>query len=123
MFVIAIKGTNIGGIFSLSKVGPIVIGRGKECDIRILDLMVSRKHCQIEKRGSGYYIKDLNSTNKTIVNKKIIEDEGVLKVGDTVKIGNTTLLFTDQKEISIKSVQDYDKIRKSKTRPLDLSLD
>lgn len=123
MFLIVIKGTNIGSTFPLNKRGPIIIGRGKECDIRVLDLLVSRRHCQIEERQNNFYIKDLISTNKTVVNKRVIEDEERLKIGDLVEIGDTVLLFTDQKEISIKSVQDYDKIRESKTRPFDLPLD
>lgn len=119
MFLIIIKGTTVGNVFSLNKVGSIVIGRGKECDVQILDLTISRKHCQIEERNSDFYIKDLKSKNKTIINKRIVEDEEKLNIGDIIEIGNTTLLFTSQKEIPIESVADYDNLRMSHTRSME----
>lgn len=122
MFLIVIKGANIGSTFVLNKVGHIIIGRGEECDFRILDLMVSRKHCQIEKRDNKFYITDLNSTNRTKLNGKVIYGGRKIKIDDIIEIGNTALLFTDQKRISIKTVLDYDTIRKTKTRLLDFDL-
>lgn len=116
MFLIIIKGTNVGVVSALSKTDFIVIGRGEECDIRILDLMVSRRHCRIEWKRNNFYIWDLNSTNKTFVNKKEISGEQRLDPGDTIKIGDTILLFTDKEEMPIKSVEEYQKIRMSKTK-------
>ena len=121
MFLIVVtKGKHVGNIFPLTKVGPIIIGRGKGCDIRILDLMISRKHCQIEAKNKDFYIKDLESTNKTIVNKRIIKDEVKLTAGDIIKIGNTELLFTDRKEFSIKSVSEYEKFGMKQTMQINL---
>ncbi len=120
MFIIVIKGNNVGTLFLLDKDGPIIIGREKECDIRILDLMVSRKHCQIEKKGNIFYIKDLGSTNKTLVNKNVIEKETELKLGDIITIGETVLFFTDQKEMPIKNVADYEKLRINQTMRFDM---
>lgn len=123
MFIIIIKGTNIGAIFPLNKIGIVIIGRGKECNIRILDPKVSRAHCQIEGKDSGFYIKDLGSTNKTFVNKEIIDTEKKLEINTTIDIGDTTLFFSDQKEIPIKSVEDYDKIRINQTMRFNLPPD
>lgn len=124
MFLIVIKGTNVGKVFLLDKEGVSVIGRSKECDIQVLDLMVSRRHCQIEKtKDNIFYIKDLNSTNKTYVNSKIVEDVRELKKGDTIEIGGSILLFTDQKEITIKSVADFETLRKKQTMKIDLGPD
>lgn len=120
MYIILIKGPSIGGTFPLKRTDPNVIGRGKECDIRILDLMISRKHCQIEERNGVFYIKDLKSTNKTILNKKIVEDEEKLNTGDIIKVGNTILLFTDQKDMSIKSVEEYEQLRTKQTMRINL---
>ena len=115
MFLIIIKGLNVGNVFPIDKIGPMVIGREKECDIRILDLMMSRKHCQVEKRNDNFYIKDLGSTNKTFVNKNPVDSETELKFGDLIEVGGTTFLFTNQKDIPIKSVEDYNKLRISQT--------
>lgn len=121
MFLIVIKGTRIGTIYPLDREGIFIIGRGEENDIQILDLKVSRKHCQIEKtRNNNYYIKDLMSTNKTFVNKIIIEEITELKIGNIIEIGDTILLFTDQKEIPIKSVEDFQKMKIDQTMRIDL---
>ena len=47
---------------------PIVLGRGNDCDIRINDHSVSRRHARIQPGADGYYAVDLQSTNGTFVN-------------------------------------------------------
>ncbi len=47
---------------------PLVIGRGNDCDIRINDHSVSRRHARIQPGAGGYYALDLQSTNGTFVN-------------------------------------------------------
>lgn len=118
MFLIVIKGTNVGTVFPLGT-GRILVGRAEDCNIKIPDLLVSRKHCLIEERDNNFYIKDLNSTNKTIVNNRIVEDEDKLKTGDIIEIGDTAFLFTDQKKISVRSVVEYNKLIQSQTRMFD----
>lgn len=121
MFIIVIKGTKIGAVYPLDKEGIFIIGRGEDNDIQILDSKVSRKHCQIEKtRSNNFYIKDLNSTNKTFVNKTIVEDIVELRIGDIIGIGDSILVFTDQKDLPIKSVEDFRKLRIDQTMRIDL---
>src|SRR6187200_3313261 len=43
--------------------GRLVIGRSRECDIRLADPNVSRKHAEVRQEGSNYYVVDLESTN------------------------------------------------------------
>jgi pSer/pThr/pTyr-binding forkhead associated (FHA) protein len=119
MLLIEVKGTEIGNVYPLNKKGPIVLGRSKECDIHILDLKVSRVHCQIDNRDGAFYIRDLNSTNKTVLNRSILESEIKLNLGDIVGIGDTVLIFTDQKKIPVKSVSEFDTIRMNKTKEID----
>jgi pSer/pThr/pTyr-binding forkhead associated (FHA) protein len=120
MFLVVIKGSNPGAIIILTKTGGMVAGRSKECEIQILDSLVSRKHFQVEARENSFYIKDLGSTNKTFVNKKPLSGEQKMELGDVVELGDTALLFTDQKEIPIKSVEDFNKIRINQTMRIDL---
>ena len=47
---------------------PIVIGRGEDCDIRILDNSVSRRHARVEHLDEGFFVLDMQSTNGTFVN-------------------------------------------------------
>ena len=56
-----------GARFPLSET-PIVIGRGSDCDIRINDHSVSRRHARLQPGAEGHYAVDLQSTNGTFVN-------------------------------------------------------
>lgn len=71
----------------------ITIGRAKEGNnIVINDIRVSRNHLQIILDDDGsYYAIDLDSTNGTYVNGKRITNRVLLKEGDTIVIGTTTL--------------------------------
>jgi hypothetical protein len=67
------------------------IGRGIEADIQIDDTSVSRLHCSIV-LGSEVLIRDLDSTNGTIVDGNRAS-ESVLRNGSIIKIGNITLTY------------------------------
>lgn len=116
MLLIIIKGSNTGRNYTLDDNGSTIIGREKTCNIPILDLLVSRRHCQITGENGNYYLKDLNSTNKTLLNGKAIESEIKLNIGDLIKIGDTILLFTNKKDVDIKNVADFDLLIKGQTR-------
>lgn len=73
----------------------IKIGRSSNNDIVINDNMVSRVHCQIiEDENRNYYILDLNSTNGVYVNGMRRNGQTRLNHNDIVRIGNTTLPWT-----------------------------
>lgn len=77
---------------------PLVIGRAPECDFQVIDRSISRQHARIWQEPSGYRIKDLDSTNKTLLNDQpIIEAE--LKDGDHVVIGNCVLKFMERSSV------------------------
>jgi hypothetical protein len=67
------------------------IGRGTEADIQIDDTSVSRLHCSIV-LGSDVLIRDLDSTNGTIVDGTRAS-ESILRDGSIIKIGNITLTY------------------------------
>jgi diguanylate cyclase (GGDEF)-like protein len=74
---------------------PVIIGRGEDCDIRILDNSVSRRHARIENMPEGYFVLDMQSTNGTFIND-VPSKEGepvLLKDGDYVRIGNCIYRF------------------------------
>ncbi len=66
----------------------LVIGRGDDCDIRLTDHSVSRRHARIEPTPDGYYVCDQNSTNGTFVNDRQLNDSGLLRDGDYLRVGN-----------------------------------
>ncbi|HZS78983.1 MAG TPA: protein kinase [Ktedonobacteraceae bacterium] len=75
--------------------GGLKIGRAQDNDLILKDAKVSSHHAQILLTGQGYSIKDLGSTNRTYVNDEPLEPNvlKVLKSGDALRLGDTTLTF------------------------------
>src|ERR1700757_3009319 len=71
---------------------PMVLGRGNDCDIRINDHSVSRRHARIQPGADGYYAVDLQSTNGTFVNG-VTASMYKLKDGDYLRVGNCIYRF------------------------------
>ena len=73
--------------------GPnAVIGRSRECDVRLPDANSSRRHAEIRYEDGAWWIVDLGSTNGTIVNGKRAKREQ-LEDGDVVTLGSTDIVF------------------------------
>lgn len=85
-----IKGARAGYIYHLEK-PYILIGRGK-VDLIIPDKEISRKHVAVEVRNDKIFLRDLGSTNGTLINR---EKVSISEIKDQVefKIGQTTLML------------------------------
>jgi hypothetical protein len=70
----------------------VVIGRSKECDIKLSDPNVSRRHAELRQEGAAYWLVDLDSTNGSAVNGHRTA-RAKLESGDTITVGSTDLLF------------------------------
>jgi phosphoserine phosphatase RsbU/P len=68
------------------------VGRDEDNDISVPDSMVSRRHAEFRQRDGSLYVADLGSTNGTYVNEVRIQDEKILRDGDVVSVGGTSLV-------------------------------
>ena len=69
------------------------VGSDPGCDIVVPnDQAVSGKHLTILNRVGAFKFKDELSTNGTFINEQF-EEEGTLKDGDNIRIGNTVFKF------------------------------
>jgi two-component system, cell cycle response regulator len=84
-------GPGMGARYPLADT-PVVLGRGNDCDIRINDHSVSRRHARIQPGADGYYAVDLQSTNGTFVND-VPASICKLKDGDYLRVGNCIYRF------------------------------
>jgi two-component system, cell cycle response regulator len=84
-------GPGMGTRYALADT-PMVLGRGNDCDIRINDHSVSRRHARIQPGADGYYAVDLQSTNGTFVND-VPASICKLKDGDYLRVGNCIYRF------------------------------
>jgi hypothetical protein len=69
-----------------------VIGRSRECDLRVSDGNASRRHAEITREGDSFVLVDLGSTNGTELNGRRISREELAN-GDRITIGATDLVF------------------------------
>jgi pSer/pThr/pTyr-binding forkhead associated (FHA) protein len=70
----------------------VVLGRSRDCDIRLEDPNVSRHHAEIRQEGTTYWVVDLGSTNGLEVNGKRVK-RAKLEDADRLTMGSTELLF------------------------------
>jgi pSer/pThr/pTyr-binding forkhead associated (FHA) protein len=95
--IIVISGEQKGEYLPLGR-RTNVIGRAEALPMQILDDMVSRKHLRIRynENTNEHYAEDMNSKHGVLINNQKITEQSVLKEGDQIRIGQTTLLFTEK---------------------------
>jgi diguanylate cyclase (GGDEF)-like protein len=70
----------------------IVLGRGDDCDITVLDHSVSRRHARFDLDIDAYLVTDLDSTNGTFVNDTPAKETPLVD-GDYLRVGNILYRF------------------------------
>ena len=91
--VVAAMGLDPGTSFDLS--GGATMGRADGSDIPVDDPFASSVHARIFPRGQFMYIEDMGSTNGTYLNGRRLRAAERLKVGDTVRIGETEYRYQE----------------------------
>jgi pSer/pThr/pTyr-binding forkhead associated (FHA) protein len=80
---------------------PVInIGRQLDNHLVLDDALVSRRHAQLRARDGQYLLTDLESKHGIRVNN-IAVHEWVLQPGDVFRMGNTELIYGDDREESI----------------------
>jgi hypothetical protein len=68
----------------------VVLGRSRECDFPVDDLNVSRRHVAVYWETGTAFVKDLDSTNGTLLNGRPVTS-GQLADGDVLTLGGTDI--------------------------------
>jgi hypothetical protein len=94
-----------GGPGELDRPAPMVfppgsgtsftIGRTQECDLRIADLSVSRRHAQLDRSEDGWLLSDLGSHNGTRVNGWLVREPVPVRPGDVLQFGSAIFVIRD----------------------------
>ncbi|MBE7483556.1 MAG: FHA domain-containing protein [Polyangiaceae bacterium] len=73
------------------------LGRHPSNTIQLLDKIVSKEHCIVERRGAEYVLRDLGSLNGTYINgeRVAVGGEQMLRHGDDIALGSTRARFDD----------------------------
>lgn len=92
--IAVIEGNDKGTEFPITY-NRMTIGR-KNTDIILDDPLISRKHAEIEVLGRGYYfVKDLASSNGTMVNGVLITNQRVHPF-DKIQVGRTIMTIIEK---------------------------
>jgi predicted component of type VI protein secretion system len=65
----------------------VLVGRHPQCDVRLPSIRVSRRHCCLTEVDGAIIVRDLGSTNGTLINGQRVE-AGRLRPGDELSIAN-----------------------------------
>jgi len=72
---------------------PIVVGRSDEAKFRVKLDSVSRKHCEIFEKDGGVFVRDLGSTNGTLLDGELITVAVPRRIppGGTIHVGGVAI--------------------------------
>jgi DNA-binding winged helix-turn-helix (wHTH) protein len=79
--------------------GPNLVGRDRDCVIRLGSSAVSRRHARIVLARGRAAVEDLDSKNGTFVNGQRVERQGVLRDSDEVRFGSVTMTYRTLEEL------------------------
>ena len=85
-----LSGPHVGRSFTID--GPAVLGRGKDCAVRLADRSVSREHARIEPVDGGWVVVDLGSRNGVKMHGERVE-RAALEDMTEVTLGEVVLRF------------------------------
>ena len=94
--LLVIKGPDRGTSAKLG-VGPIAIGSGSGCQLRLTDTTVSRKHVEVELVGDEIVVTDCGSRNGCTIQGVRLE-KGAIGFGAELKLGRTIVKLVPDEE-------------------------
>ena len=85
----------------------VLIGRAPECDLRVGDPRVSRRHVVVSNPGGHLVLRDLQSQNGTWVNASRV-DHVRLRMGDLIRVGSIRLQVVEAPRFQQRSMMLVD---------------
>lgn len=76
----------------------VIVGKREDCQIVLAKPNVSRQHCEILLRGGKHIVRDMGSSNGTLVNGTKIEGPVYLVDGTEIEVGDYVLTYLDGAE-------------------------
>jgi pSer/pThr/pTyr-binding forkhead associated (FHA) protein len=79
------------------KLKKLIIGRSNEATLKLMHPSISRKHCVIEKRENGFFVRNISTTNPLYLNERNITEQRMFS-GDKLQMGTFSITFiSDEK--------------------------
>ena len=80
------NGKDVGTTFIVWK-SPFLVGRHEKCDLRVGSPQVSLHHCLVSVHDGAVWVRDLDSTNGTFLDKKRVDGDCRVGLGECLHIG------------------------------------
>jgi hypothetical protein len=88
--LVVVTGVGQGSVFKL-KPGVNRIGRGLENDFQIPDASISSRHCEITRSETALVVRDLNSTNGTYADGRMVTTDMPRRLEKLLRVGSVEL--------------------------------
>jgi pSer/pThr/pTyr-binding forkhead associated (FHA) protein len=69
------------------------LGRHPDSHIYLDDITVSRRHAEVERKGTSYVARDVGSLNGTYLNQVRLDSDAEIINGDELQVGKFKLIF------------------------------
>lgn len=93
------RGLEAGQEFELTEL-VTTLGRARDNHIVLSDPTVSRYHARVDRQGNAFILSDLNSMSGTWLNGRRLAAPQWLREGNTIVLGNTTLIVLPSAQAS-----------------------
>ena len=84
-----VEGPLKGSHMEIASLEDFTVGRGGDNDFQLGDDFASSRHARLFRRGSDWFVEDLDSRNGTFVNGVRIDQPERVTVGTDMKMGRT----------------------------------
>src|SRR3954469_2981752 len=90
--LVVVEGDDQGARFRVddNEPSPLLVGQGPACHVRLTDRQASRRHAAVELDAGRVRVRDLGSTNGTLIEGVAVVD-AFLAPGETMRVGETSL--------------------------------
>ncbi|MDO5511718.1 FHA domain-containing protein [Corynebacterium sp.] len=86
-----IDGPLKGSHMAVSTLEEVVMGRSPDCTFQLGDDFASARHARLFRRGSDWFVEDLDSRNGTYVGGYRIDQPERVGTGTDIRVGRTTV--------------------------------
>ncbi|HYM61522.1 MAG TPA: SpoIIE family protein phosphatase [Thermoanaerobaculia bacterium] len=97
----------------------ITIGRSLDCAIPIQDRFLSRKHAEIARIDSRWWVRDCGSANGTLLNGAMLTAPVALHAGDRIALGDCEVVISSGDQSQIIAIDDDASLTRNIAIPMD----
>ncbi len=81
------------------------IGRAPDADIQLKDKTVSREHAVLLRRGPTWYVQDLGSHNRVLLNRVPVVSAALIE-RDEIRLGSVSMIFLPSEDTDLEASTD-----------------